>query len=140
MPTQNAENLVTAADATPGLWTFLGVLVSGFFGFLAKIGWDRRRVASSTHGTLRQELSDLREMWATHQKQQNEQLEKILQAQSDDAVDRAAFRASIEATMATKGDVHAIESHLSEKLEGGLGAVHTRINDHVRDYHPPRAA
>lgn len=136
MPDQNADNLAQAAT-TPGLWSFLGIVASGAFGVLAKVGWDRRRAAPA-HGNLHAEINRLRQEWHDQQRSQDAKLEQILQAQNEDARDRATFRASIEATMATKDDLHETGAHLGDKLEAGLAAVHTRLNDHVRDYHLPR--
>lgn len=127
--TQTATNAAAEAHAT-GLWSFLGIVASGMFGWLAKHGWEQRKarpaaaVSRADMAALQEAISDLAEGLAD-----------LRNMQTAEAQDRAAFRANIEARMATRDDLHAEAEHIGDRMAAGLAAVHTRLNDHVRDYH-----
>ena len=139
-PQASAEAIQSATDAhSAGLWSFLGLSVTGFFGWLGKSAWDRRKSQGQVmHSSIRAELVAMRTEMHSQQAEHALKLADILQLQNEDATDRAAFRASIEARMATRDDLHEMAEKLAARLDFSVTAVHTRLNDHVRDYHLQR--
>lgn len=133
-PAADPQTAQTAAEAhATGLWSFLGIVASGLFGWLAKHGWEQRKVkpvplAHCVHKgdmvALQDAISDL-----------TEGMTQLRLMHAAEAQDRAAFRATIEARMATRDDLHTEAGHIGDRMAAGLADVHTRLNDHVRDYH-----
>lgn len=102
------------SNEASGLFAFLLALLTGVFGWLGKLAWDKR--PKTSHG-YRHEFDELRELLAREE------------------VDRAQFRARIEATMVTKDDLHKEVSAFRDHSDAQASKLHERLDAHVMAYH-----
>jgi hypothetical protein len=115
-----------AAHDSSGIWMFLTAVATGLFGWFGKMAMDRRRKPVEEGHSI--SLRTLLEQGLA-------ETIGVRKALEQEAAERAVFRATIEATMVTKDHLHAELDKVASQVQTSVGAVHDRVNEHVKDYH-----
>ncbi len=119
---------IAAETRTSGLWEFLGVFAAAVFGFLGKIGWDRRPKKEKTQHAPQLSIHNL----VLELKTTVDKIDKNQQDQKEQLI-------RMEERQVTKDALHTSIQDMSREVADKVGEVHSRLNDHIRDSHSKAA-